>query len=86
MTEENRIIIMSEVIEQKLRKEKELDFYLAQLEDLQRKIGFLKKEVALTNTIIDMIKHEKIYDVEEGMLEKYDQYVLDFNGGEDESK
>jgi hypothetical protein len=84
MTEDNRIVLITEVIEQRLRKEKELEFYVKQLEELQGKIVALRREVALTNTIIDMIKHETIYDVEEGMLEKYDQYVLDFGNKEDD--
>lgn len=71
MSEEQRIILIADVIEQKLRKEKELEFYLKELEELQRKIGWLRREVDLTNTIIDMIKAETVYDVKEQFLEKH---------------
>jgi hypothetical protein len=79
MTKERKIVLITEVIEQKLRKEKELEFYIEQLKELERKIGYLKSEVALTNTIIDMIKSESMIDIEQNMLEDYDQYLLDFN-------
>ena len=47
-----------------------LEFYLKELDELQRKIGYLKQEVSLTNTIINMIKTEKVYDIQENMIEK----------------
>ncbi len=68
MSDEQKLILIRDFIEQKLRKEKELEFYLRELEDLQRKIGYLRSEVTLTNTIINMIKHEQIYDVKEEMI------------------
>ena len=68
MSEEQRIILISDFIEQKLRKEQELDYYLKELEELQRKIGWLRREVDLTNTIINMIKTEQVYDIKEQML------------------
>jgi len=76
MSEEQRIILIADVIEQKLRKEKELEFYLKELEELQRKIGYLQQEVNLTNTIIDMIKHEQVLDVKEQMLERHSDKLL----------
>ena len=70
MSEEQKLILISDFIEQKLRKEQELDFYLKELAELQRKIGWLRREVDLTNTIIDMIKTEQVYDIKEQMLNK----------------
>tara|TARA_B100000497_G_scaffold125912_1_gene163431 strand:- start:127 stop:360 length:234 start_codon:yes stop_codon:yes gene_type:complete len=60
---EQKLILIADVIEQKVRKEKELEFYLKELEVLHGKIGFLQKEVDLTNTIINMIKKEDILDL-----------------------
>ena len=51
------------------RKEKELEYYLKELEELQTKIGYLTREVGLTNQIIDMIKKEQIYDVKQNMID-----------------
>lgn len=76
MTQEKRIIAITDFLEQKLRKEKELEFYLKELDELQRKIGYLRKEVDLTNTIIDMIKGELVYDIKEGMLERHEDKLL----------
>ncbi len=59
MSDDNQIILISDVIEQKLRKEKELEFYLDELEKLQQKIFWLRREVDLTESIIEMIKKEK---------------------------
>jgi len=68
--QEKRIILISEFIEQKLRKEQELEYYEKELLELQRKIGYLRREVDLTNTIIDMIKTEQVQDFKEQILEK----------------
>ena len=74
--EKNTIILIADVLEQKLRKEKELEYYLRELEDLQRKIGFLRQEVDLTNTIINMIKAEQVHDVKERMVERLDNQII----------
>ena len=76
MTQENRIILISDFIEQKVRKEKELDFYLRELEQLQSKILYLRKEVDLTNLIIDMIKAEEVHDVQERLYSKLDNQLI----------
>ena len=70
LSEEQKLILITDFIEQKLRKEKELEFYLEELQKLQTKIGYLRREVSLTNTIINMIKGEQVYDLQENMLHK----------------
>lgn len=69
----SKIILLSDIIEQKLRKEQELEFYQAELEKLQNKMFFLRKEIDLTNTIIDIIDKETVYDVKENMIERRDE-------------
>ena len=76
MSEEQRIILISDFIEQKLRKEKELEYYIKELEELQRKIGYLKREVDLTNTIITMIQGEMVYDIKEEMIVKHEDKLI----------
>ena len=68
---ENKIIFLSELIESKVRKEKELEYYQKQLEELQRKMFFLKKEVDLTKLIINIVQDEKILDIREFVESKY---------------
>ena len=67
MTEQKRIILITEFIEQKLRKENELKFYEKELMELTTKIGYLRQEVTLTNTIINIIKHEQVIDIAESL-------------------
>lgn len=62
---DKKIILISDFIEQKLRKETELEFYEKELRELQVKIGYLRREVNLTNTIIGMIKTENVIDFKE---------------------
>lgn len=85
MSEEQKLILISDFIEQKLRKEQELEFYLKELEELQRKIGWLRREVDLTNTIIGMIKHEQVYDIKEQMLSNENNIIKLPEDGKDES-
>tara|TARA_R100000734_G_C3234202_1_gene41104 strand:- start:139 stop:378 length:240 start_codon:yes stop_codon:yes gene_type:complete len=67
---EKKIILLTEVLETKVRKEKELEYYAKQLEELQRKMFFVKKEIDLTNLIIEIIENEKVLDIKEHLLEK----------------
>jgi hypothetical protein len=76
MSNESRLILITDFIEQKLRKEQELEFYLKELSELERKIGWLRREVDLTNTIISMIKTETVYDIKEEMLANNENNII----------
>lgn len=67
---ESKLIFLTDVIETKVRKEKELEYYQQQLEELQRKMFFLKKDIDITNIIINMIESEKVLDIKEEMHKK----------------
>ena len=69
----NKIILLSDYIEQKVRKEKELEYYTKELEELQRKMFWLRKEIQLTNVIIDIVEKEKVIDIQEYLEDKRDQ-------------
>mgnify|MGYP001600847860 FL=1 len=84
LTTESRLILITDFIEQKLRKEQELEFYLKELSELERKIGWLRREVDLTNTIIGMIKTETVYDIKEEMLANNENRVISVPKKEDE--
>lgn len=58
-----KLIILKDLQEAKQRKEQELEFYNKQLEELNRKMFWLGKEIELTNTIINMIEEEKVADL-----------------------
>jgi len=53
------------LIEQRLRKQQEIDFYKETLEQLQKKISILTKEVDITTLIIDMIEQERVLSLDE---------------------
>ena len=57
------IISLTDLIESRLRKEQELEYYLEVLTQLEIKITYLRKEVSITNLIIDMIDKDKILEV-----------------------
>lgn len=61
--DERKVILLHEVIEQRLRKEKELAYYKKQLEEISNKIFYLDRELTLTNLIIDIIQGENIIEL-----------------------
>ena len=65
MNEETKLIVLTDILENKVRKEKELEYYQQELEKLQQKMFFIKKDIEVTNLIIDMIKHETVIDLSE---------------------
>ena len=69
----SKLIQITDVLETKLRKEKELEFYQKELEKLQQKMFFIQKDIDITNLIIDLIEKEKIYDVKQNMIGKPDE-------------
>ena len=69
----NKIILLSDYIEQKVRKEKELEYYTKELEELQRKMFWLRKEIQLTNVIIYIVEKEKVIDIQEYLEDKRDR-------------
>ena len=73
---EQKLILITDFIEQKVRKESELEFYLKELGELEKKIGYLRNEVSLTNTIISMIKGEMVYDIKDTMLANTESLLL----------
>ena len=73
MPQPPKIIMLTEVLEQKLRKEKELEYYQQELEKLQQKMYFLKKDIDITNLIIDMIEKETVVDLKQNLLESKDE-------------
>ena len=66
---ENNIISLTELIETRLRKEQELEYYMNALVQLQKKIKYLQKDVNITVLIIDLIEKEKIMTLDEKALE-----------------
>ena len=62
---ESRIVLLADILDQKLRKERELTYYEAQLAQLLSRMQSIKKEIEITNMIIDLVAEEKIIDIQE---------------------
>jgi hypothetical protein len=73
----SKIISLTDVLENKIVKEKELLYYKEQLEEIQRKIAFLETDLNITKQIISLIEHEKIIEVDTSVP------VLSFDDTED---
>ena len=73
MVDDRKIVLLTDFIEQKVRKEKELEYYTKQLEELQKKMFFLRKEIQLTNYIIEIVEQEKVIDIREYLEDKRDR-------------
>ena len=58
MTKEFSIISITDIIEQKLRKEQELEKFEIQLKDLERKKFWLEKEIQIHEFIISAVRNE----------------------------
>ena len=54
---------MSDLINIRSRKQKELEFYIQQMEELKLKMMFIRQEINLTGKIIDMIEKETLIDI-----------------------
>jgi len=57
------IILMSDLINIRSRKQKELEFYIHQMEELKLKMMYIQQEINLTGKIINMIEKETLIDI-----------------------
>lgn len=62
-----KLIKITDIIETKVRKEKELEFYENELKKLKQKMFFIQKDIDITNIIINIIENEKVMDIKENM-------------------
>ena len=65
-----KLIKITDIIETRVRKEKELEFYEKELKKLQQKMFFIQKDIDITNIIINIIENEKVMDIKENMEAK----------------
>ena len=69
---DSKVIIISDLLDTRARKEKELAFYQDELRKLEEKMKWLKMEIRLTSDIITMIEKEKIIDIKEMIKNAHD--------------
>jgi len=68
----NKVVSLTELIETRFRKRKEIEYYQETLMRLQEKIAELDKEVDITTLIIELIENERVLTV----TEKRDKILL----------
>jgi hypothetical protein len=61
----DNVISLSDLIEQRLRKQQEIDYYKEALERLEKRVIVLSKEIDITSLIIDMIETERVLTIAE---------------------
>ena len=62
-----KLIKITDIIDTRVRKERELEFYEKELKKLQQKMFFIQKDIDITNIIINIIENEKVMDIKENM-------------------
>lgn len=64
------IINISDLYDEKERKQKELEFYQLELEKLMLRLGMLQHEIGVTETIINMIEGEYLVDLKQAIEQR----------------
>lgn len=59
----SEILMITDLLDMRARKQQELEFYNQQLKELQLKMLFIQQEISLTSKIITMIEQEQIIDI-----------------------
>ena len=70
---DRKILFITDLIDQRLRKEQEITYYEKELQKIEEKLFFLRKEQQLTKFIIDIIEQEKVVDIREQVYEGIQQ-------------
>ena len=68
--EEKKIILITDLVDQRLRKEQEISYYEKELREIQERLSFLYKEKTLTETILAIIQKDKVVDIKKHIQAK----------------
>lgn len=63
MTEETKIVSLTEVIKQKENKQKELDMYRRHLDVIESRLSYLLMDKKVTLDIIEMIEKDEVIHI-----------------------
>lgn len=66
----SKIILLTDIYETKARKEKELAYYKEQLEILNQRMFFIRKDIEITTICINLIENEMVVDIKQLIQEK----------------
>lgn len=65
----SKIISLADLIESRLRKQQELEYYKKQLQKLNEQMAILDHDIGVTSLIIDLIGNENIVDVKKTLTD-----------------
>lgn len=68
--------MLVDLIEDRKVKQEELQYYEKCLQDLLQKMSMVKREINLTETIIDVIKNEKVEVIQDFIEERDNARIL----------
>ena len=63
--DEKKIILITDLVDQRIRKEQEIDYYEKELRKIEERLAYLYKEKTLTETILSIVQAEKVVDIQE---------------------
>ena len=63
--DERKIILITDLVDQRLRKEREIEYYEKELRQIEQRLAYLYKEKTLTETILTIVQTEKVVDIRE---------------------
>tara|TARA_B100000941_G_C28466118_1_gene533644 strand:+ start:922 stop:1161 length:240 start_codon:yes stop_codon:yes gene_type:complete len=63
--DDRKIILITDLVDQRLRKEQEIDYYEKELRKIEERLSYLYKEKTLTETILAIVQTEKVVDIKE---------------------
>lgn len=72
-----KLIMLADLLEDRQAKQKELEYYNMVLQDLITKMSSIKREIQLTETIIDVIENEKVEVIQKFIQERDESRLLD---------
>lgn len=76
MQDKSKLIMLVDLIEDRKVKQEELQYYEKCLQDLLQKMAMVKREINLTETIIDVIKNEKVEVIQDFIEERDNARIL----------
>ena len=71
--DERKIILITDLVDQRLRKEQEIEYYEKELRQIEQRLAYLYKEKTLTETILTIVQTEKVVDIREYMQAKLEK-------------
>jgi hypothetical protein len=61
--EDCKIVLIQDLLDSRRRKQKELEFYLSKKVELEKKLLWLQRDLALTDHILQLIEKEGIKEI-----------------------